>query len=97
MQRKEYEDTCRTRLEEMEREVERLRAHIKEIEAEHGEDTEHHRHFQQIHGMNEDAKRTYQDLQKADDKTYDNHKSKLEQYWSSLGREIKAYDQKLKV
>ena len=92
--RKQYQQRVKEKLQELELEVDRLRAQIKDVEEELV--PEQHEHFQRLHAMLEKTRTKFNELVDASDDSFDSLKDNMEDYWSSLGREIKAFDQKLK-
>lgn len=94
MSRKQYEEDVRKKLDELAKEIDQLSQHIKSIE--HELDDEHHEGFAKLRDLQADTSRLFHELLEAGDDAFASAQSKLEDYWSTLGREIKAYDQKLK-
>lgn len=94
MSRKQYEKEVKEKLEELASEIDQLRAHLKQMEDEL--DDEHHEAFAKLHELQEDTRRIFHELVEASDESYESAKAKMEDYWSSLGREIKAFDRKIK-
>lgn len=94
MSRKQYQQEVKEKLEELAGEIDQLRDHIKQMEAEL--DDEHHEAFAKLHELQEDTRRVFHELVEASDESYEATKTKMEDYWSSLGREIKAFDRKIK-
>ncbi|MCG8415653.1 MAG: hypothetical protein MI746_15665 [Pseudomonadales bacterium] len=92
--KRDYEDKVREKLNELEAEIEALREHVKEMEAELL--PEHEEHFERLHALQAVTKAKFKELVDSSEETYDTVRSKLEEYWSSLGREVKAFDQKVK-
>ena len=94
MKRAKYEEDVRNKLHDLEVEVDRLQAHIKAMSSEL--EAEHHHKFAELKDLQARASKKYQQLLSASDKKFDSIKANLDEYWASLGREIKAYDRKLK-
>lgn len=93
MSRKKYEEDVRKKLDELAAEIDQLGQHIKQIEDEL--DDEHHEHFAKLHDLQDETRRIFHEMVEASDEAYESAKTRLENYWSTLGREIKAYDRKL--
>ena len=94
MSRKKYEEEAREKLKELEAEVDRLREHIKE--AEQALEPKHHEGMEKLIELHTQVKDVFHEMLDAGDDAFESAQSRMEQYWSSLGREIKAYDQTLK-
>jgi chromosome segregation ATPase len=88
--RKQYEEKVKQKLQELELEIEKLKAQLKEVEAELV--PEHHEKFQELHALQNKAKQKFDELVEAGDDAFESLQENMEEYWSSLGREIKAFD-----
>lgn len=94
MSRKQYEQEVQKKLDELSAEIDELKAHIDKVE--HELDDEHHEAFAKLRDLEDDTRRVFHEMMAAGDESFHNLQKQLEEYWSSLGREIKAYDRKLK-
>ena len=94
MSRDKYEEQLQKKLHDLEVEVDRLQAHIKAMSSEL--EAEHHKKFADLRDLHARTRHAFHQLLNASDKKFESAKSNLEGYWNSLGREIKAYDRKLK-
>lgn len=92
--KKEYEARVREKLNELEAEIDALRDHVKAMEAELL--PEHEEHFQRLHNLEAATKAKFQELVESSEEAYESLQDKLEDYWASLGREVRAFDQKVK-
>ena len=92
--KKQYEEQVREKLQQLESEIEALRDHVKNIE--HELLPEHKEHFQKLHELESATKAKFEELVESSDEAFESVRDNLEEYWSSLGREVKAFDQKLK-
>lgn len=91
--KKQYEEQVAEKLRQLESEIDALRAHIKSIE--HELAPEHREQFQKLHELESATKAKFQELVESSDEAFDSMRENLEEYWSSLGREIKAFDLKI--
>jgi len=94
MSRKKYEQEVQQKLDALTAEINDLKAHIEKLE--HDLDDEHHEAFAKLRDLEDDTKRVFHEMVEAGDDSYHKLQSRLEDYWSSLGREVKAFDRKLK-
>lgn len=92
--KKQYEEQVAEKLKQLESEVDALRAHIKAIE--HELTSEHKEQFQKLHELEATTRAKFEELVESGDEAFDSMRENLEEYWSSLGREIKAFDLKIK-
>ncbi len=92
--KRDYENKVREKLNELEAEIEALREHVKEMEAELLPEQEEH--FQRLHKLEAATKAKFRELVESGEEAYESVRSNLEEYWSSLGREVKAFDKKIK-
>jgi prefoldin subunit 5 len=92
--KKQYEEQVAAKLKQLESEVDALRDHIKSIE--HELAPEHREQFQKLQELEAATKAKFDELVESGDEVFDSMRENLEEYWSSLGREIKAFDLKIK-
>jgi chromosome segregation ATPase len=88
--RREYEDQVRAKLEELEREIDLLKAKVKVAEAELA--PEHHDKIDKLHELKEEAREKLHELIEAADDAWEDLQDGVEHYWSALGNEVKAFD-----
>jgi len=88
--RREYEDQVRARLEELEREIDLLRAKVKVAESELA--PEHHDGFDRLNKLKEEAREKLHELAEASDEAWEELQDGVEHYWTALGNEVKAFD-----
>jgi predicted nuclease with TOPRIM domain len=93
MSRKQHEEDVKKKLDELAEDIERLSRHLKDIE--HELDDEHHEGLAKLKDLQDETRRLFHEMVDAGDEAYDSVRSRMEQYWTTLGREIKAYDRKL--
>ncbi|GAB5500892.1 MAG: hypothetical protein PsegKO_32030 [Pseudohongiellaceae bacterium] len=94
MSRKKYEQEIKNKLDELSAEINDLKAHVDKVE--HELDDEHHEAFAKIRDLQDDTKRIFHEMREAGDESFHSLQHKMEDYWASLGREVKAFDRKLK-
>ena len=88
--RREYEDQVRAKLEELEREIDLLRAKVKVAESELA--PEHHDRVDKLHKLKEEAKEKLHELAEASDEAWEDFQEGVEHYWTALGNEVKAFE-----
>jgi len=88
--KRDYEDQVRAKLEELEREIDLLKAKVKVAEAELA--PEHQEKVEKLHNMKEEAKEKFQELVEASDDAWEHLQEGVEHYWTALGNEMKAFD-----
>ena len=86
--RKEYEKKVKSRLEELERDIEHLKVKVRTAEA----DLTEQARVAKLHAMKEEAKEKLDELLNAEDDAWEDLQTGLESYWRSLGNELKAYE-----
>ena len=87
--RKEYEKAARARLDELEAEVSKLRKQASHVREEFIE--EHREKMDELHELNAKAREKFDELVDASEEVWKETQKGLEQYWTSLGNELKAY------
>ena len=92
--KKQYEEQVREKLKQLESEIDALRDHVKTIE--HELLPEHKEHFQKLHELEAATKAKFAELLESSEEAFESARDNLEEYWSSLGREVKAFDLKIK-
>ncbi|MDA1369698.1 MAG: hypothetical protein O2971_02920 [Proteobacteria bacterium] len=88
--RKEYEENVQEKLKELEAEIVKLKCHVKEVEAELLK--KHHKKFEELHILQAKAKDKFAELLEAGDDAFDHLQENMEEYWNSVGREMKAFE-----
>ena len=88
--KREYEDQVRAKLEELEREIDLLKAKVKVAEAELA--PEHHEKVNKLHDLKEEAKEKLHELVEASDDAWEHLQDGVEHYWTAIGNEMKAFD-----
>jgi len=94
MSRKNYEEEIADRLKILETAVHQLREELNKLDDELSEDQI--AQFSELDELRKRSRSTFQELVDASDEKFDDVQDRMEQYWRSLGREIKAFDDQLK-
>ncbi len=94
MSRKNYEEEIADRLKILDAAVQQLREDLDKLEDEMSE--EQKAQFSQLDNLHKRSKSTFKELVQASDEKFDDVQDRMEQYWRSLGREIKAFDDQLR-
>jgi hypothetical protein len=93
-QRHEIEEKVRQKLKELESEIESLREQLEGITAELLPD--HEDRFKKLHALHDKSCNKLDELLEASDESFEAVQETMEEYWSSVGREMRAFDLKLR-
>ncbi|NKB33638.1 MAG: hypothetical protein GKR91_11125 [Pseudomonadales bacterium] len=92
-QRKQYEVKVKQKLEDLEREIDKLKDQVEEM----AEDlvSEEHENLQKLQALSKKTRGKFEELLEASDEAFETMQDNLEEYWASVGREMKAFDVKV--
>ena len=86
--RKDYEESLKAKLEQLENDIDALKAKVKDVE----DDLEHGEKVEKLHDLKEEAKEKLHELMEASDDAWEDLQEGMEHYWSALGNEVKAFE-----
>lgn len=88
--RKNYEAEVKAKLEDLERDIDVLRAKVKQAERELA--PEHHKQVEKLARLKDEARVKLHELLQASDDAWEGLQEGVEHYWTALGNEVKAFD-----